>query len=92
MVRLLDTEHLSDQLSAADWLQRQTFIAKHRIAVAGNSFGGIEAVLGAERTSYCAALMRRAVPTAGHPHLNCEFGWRVPFVIPTRQSSFPGRE
>jgi len=56
MVRLLDTEHLSDQLSAADWLQRQTFVEKHRIAVAGNSFGGIEAVLGAERTSYCAAI------------------------------------
>ena len=56
MVRLLDTEHLSDQLEAADWLQRQGFVESHRIATAGNSFGGIEAVLGAERFSYCAAI------------------------------------
>jgi len=56
MVRLLETEHLSDQLQAADWLQRQSFVDKHRIATAGNSFGGIEAVLGAERIGYCAAI------------------------------------
>ena len=31
-------------------------MAPDRIAVAGNSFGGVESVLGAERGSYCAAV------------------------------------
>jgi dipeptidyl aminopeptidase/acylaminoacyl peptidase len=31
-------------------------VAPNRIAVAGNSFGGIESVLGAERGTYCAAI------------------------------------
>ncbi len=56
MVRLLETEHLSDQLDAADWLQKQSFVATRRIATAGNSFGGIEALLGAEGDRYCAAI------------------------------------
>jgi carboxymethylenebutenolidase len=56
MVRLLETDHLNDQLAALAWLQQQPFIQARRIAVAGNSFGGIEAVLGAERGSYCAAI------------------------------------
>jgi dipeptidyl aminopeptidase/acylaminoacyl peptidase len=34
----------------------QKFVKADRIAVAGTSFGGIEAVLGAERASYCAAI------------------------------------
>jgi len=56
MVRLLETEHLRDQLAALEWLQRQSFVEKDRIATAGNSFGGIETVLGAERGKYCAAI------------------------------------
>lgn len=56
MVRLLQTDHLQDQLAALKWLQAQTFVQTDRIAVAGNSFGGIEAVLGAEHGSYCAAI------------------------------------
>jgi carboxymethylenebutenolidase len=56
MVRLLETDHLSDQLAAADWLQDQRFVEKHRIATAGNSFGGIQALLGAEQARYCAAI------------------------------------
>ena len=44
------------QLAALAWLQQQNFVQKGRIAVAGTSFGGIEAVLGAERGSYCAAI------------------------------------
>ena len=56
MVRLLETDHLSDQLAALAWLRMQKFVKADRIAVAGNSFGGIEAVLGAERGSYCAAI------------------------------------
>jgi len=56
MVRLLETDHLSDQLAALAWLRTQKFVNPDRIAVAGNSFGGIETVLSAERGSYCAAI------------------------------------
>ena len=56
MVRLLETDHLNDQLAALAWLRTQRFVDPDRIAVAGNSFGGIEVVLGAERGSYCAAV------------------------------------
>jgi dienelactone hydrolase len=56
MVRLLETDQLDDQLAAYDWLRRQDFVQPERIAVAGNSFGGIEAVLGVERAKYCAAV------------------------------------
>jgi carboxymethylenebutenolidase len=56
MVRLLETDHLSDQLAALRWLRKQSFVQANRVAVAGNSFGGIEVVLGAERGTYCAAI------------------------------------
>jgi carboxymethylenebutenolidase len=56
MVRLLETDHLDDQLAALVWLRKQAFVDPERIAVAGNSFGGIEAILGAERERYCAAV------------------------------------
>ena len=56
MIRLLETDHLSDQLAALAWLRRASFVQPGRIAVAGNSFGGIEAILGAEQGSYCAAI------------------------------------
>jgi dipeptidyl aminopeptidase/acylaminoacyl peptidase len=56
MVKLLETDHLNDQLAAYDWLRKQDFIQPDRIAVAGNSFGGVEALLGAERVKYCAAI------------------------------------
>jgi dienelactone hydrolase len=56
LVRQLGTDHLQDQLSGWRWLQAQVFVQPNRIAVAGNSFGGIEAVLGAAQAPYCAAL------------------------------------
>jgi carboxymethylenebutenolidase len=56
MVRLLETDHLDDQLAALAWLRKQEFVQPDRVAVAGTSFGGIETVLGAERSSYCAAI------------------------------------
>jgi dienelactone hydrolase len=56
MIRLLETDHLNDQLAGLAWLRKQHFIQRKRIAVAGNSFGGIEAVLGVERAPYCAAI------------------------------------
>jgi dienelactone hydrolase len=56
MVRLLAGDHLNDQVAAYEWLKTQPFVTPTRIAVGGNSFGGIEAVLGAARLPYCAAL------------------------------------
>jgi dipeptidyl aminopeptidase/acylaminoacyl peptidase len=56
MVRLLETDHLDDQLAALAWLRKLSVVQADRIAVAGNSFGGIETVLGAERVKYCAAI------------------------------------
>jgi dipeptidyl aminopeptidase/acylaminoacyl peptidase len=56
MVRLLDTEQFSDQLAALQWLQHQPLVQPDRIATAGNSFGGVEAILGAERAHYCAVV------------------------------------
>src|SRR5947207_4479182 len=56
MVRLLETDHLNDQLAALAWLRKQSFVQANRIAVAGNSFGGIETVLGVERGGYCAGM------------------------------------
>jgi dipeptidyl aminopeptidase/acylaminoacyl peptidase len=56
MVRLLETDHLDDQLAALAWLRKQNFVQPNRIAVAGNSFGSIETVLGVERGGYCAGI------------------------------------
>src|SRR5712692_695627 len=56
MVRLLETDHLDDQFAALAWLRKQSFVRPNRIAVAGNSFGGIETVLGVERGGYCAGI------------------------------------
>jgi dienelactone hydrolase len=56
MVRLLDTQQFADQLAAFEWLQHQAFVQPDRIAAAGNSFGGVEAVLGGERAHYCAVV------------------------------------
>lgn len=56
MVRLLTTDHLDDQFAALAWLRASGLALPNRIAVAGNSFGGIETVLGAERGGYCAAI------------------------------------
>jgi carboxymethylenebutenolidase len=56
MVKLLETDRLNDQLAALAWLRTQSFVDPDRVAVAGDSFGGIEVVLGAERESYCAAV------------------------------------
>ncbi|MGH9740178.1 MAG: alpha/beta hydrolase family protein [Candidatus Acidiferrales bacterium] len=55
-IRLLETDHLNDQLAALAWLRGQSFVQPNRIAAAGTSFGGIETVLGAEKGSYCAAV------------------------------------
>ena len=68
MVRLLQTDHLDDQLAALAWLRTQSFVDPDRIAVAGTSFGGIEVVLGAERGSYCAAVDSAGAAQSGKIH------------------------
>jgi dienelactone hydrolase len=60
LARLLATDHLQDQLRALDWLQSQPYVRGDRIAVAGNSFGGIEAVLAAAQAPVCAAVAASA--------------------------------
>ena len=64
MVELHKTDHLSDQMAALNWLQKQDFAKKNQIATVGNSFGGIQVVLGMERGmesgmesgAYCAGI------------------------------------
>jgi dipeptidyl aminopeptidase/acylaminoacyl peptidase len=51
-----ETDQLDDQLAGLAWLRTAAFVARGRIAVAGNSFGGIQTVLGVERADYCAAI------------------------------------
>ena len=48
MVKVL-TDHLNDQLAALSYLKSLPFVDLEQIAVAGNSFGGIQTVLMAER-------------------------------------------
>jgi carboxymethylenebutenolidase len=56
LTRLLTTDHLEDQIAALEWLRAQSFVRPGAIATMGNSFGGIQAVLGAEHGGYCAAV------------------------------------
>lgn len=56
MVELQKTDHLSDQMAALSWLKKQDFIQSQRIATMGNSFGGIQVVLGVEKGAYCAGV------------------------------------
>jgi dienelactone hydrolase len=56
MVRLLETDHLNDQLAALARLKESALVKTNRVGVAGNSFGVIQTILGAERGEYCAAI------------------------------------
>jgi dienelactone hydrolase len=56
MVQLLKGEHFNDQMAALAWLRKQSYVATNQIAVAGVSFGGIQAVLGIGTGRYCAGI------------------------------------
>jgi dienelactone hydrolase len=56
MLDVLQHEHLDDQMAALQWLSAQPSVKPNQVAVMGVSFGGIEAVFGAERASYCATI------------------------------------
>jgi carboxymethylenebutenolidase len=56
LVELMSTSQLDDQMAALKWLKTQKSINAKKIAVAGNSFGGIQTILGAEKENFCAAV------------------------------------
>jgi len=56
IVQAMETDQFSDHLAAFEWLRRQNFVSQGHVATMGNSFGGIIAVLGAERIPYCAVV------------------------------------
>lgn len=56
VAQLLATGQMDDQAQAFAWLSRQPFADRRRIASMGNSFGGVIALLSAERLAVCAAV------------------------------------
>ena len=60
MAQLLVTEQMDDVLAALKYLEKQPYVDAKRIAVAGNSFGGILAVFSAERASGIRAVVASA--------------------------------
>lgn len=56
LAHVLATDQMDDQSQAFGWLLRQPFVVRRRIAVMGNSFGGIIALLSAEKLAVCAAV------------------------------------
>lgn len=56
LAQLLSADHMDDQAQALAWLARQPLADPSRIATMGNSFGGIVALLSAERLPVCASV------------------------------------
>ena len=56
LAHLLATDHMEDHTQAFGWLSRRPFVAPRKIAVMGNSFGGIIAMLSAADLDVCAAV------------------------------------
>lgn len=56
LVALNRGDHLNDQMAALAWLRKQPFADTNRIATAGNSFGGIQVMLGMQKAEYCAGI------------------------------------
>ena len=56
MLQRLQGDQLNDQLAALAWLKQQKWVSQKQIAVAGNSFGGIETILALAHEPFCAAV------------------------------------
>lgn len=56
----LGHSHLADQMAALTWLRSQAQVDRRRVVLAGNSFGGVEALLGATREPACAVVAASA--------------------------------
>ncbi len=70
--RLLETSQLDDQLAGLAVVKRQPFVDTNRLVVAGCSYGGIQTLLGAERSvGYRAAvsISPAALSWSGNPEV-----------------------
>lgn len=56
LVEMHQGPQLNDQMAAFGWLRKQPFVDSDRIATAGNSFGGIQVMLGMAKADYCAGV------------------------------------
>jgi dienelactone hydrolase len=66
LARLLSTTHLSDQMAALAWLRGRSDVVARRVVLAGNSFGGVEALLGGSRAPTCAVVAASAGSESWH--------------------------
>ncbi len=57
---LMATTQLDDQLAALAWLRARGDVLPSRLATAGNSWGGVQALLGGAAASYCAVVAASA--------------------------------
>ncbi len=66
LVRLMEGEHLDDQLAGQRYLRSLPYVDPSRLVVAGCSYGGVQTLLAAERgAGYKAAVV--ISPAAGNP-------------------------
>ena len=85
-VRLMEGEHLDDQLAGLAYLKQLPYVDPHRLVVAGCSFGGIQTLLAAERdVGYRAAvaISPGALSWSGNPLL------RDRLVAAVRKTAIP---
>ncbi len=74
-IRLLETDHLEDQLAALAYLTSRPDVDQNRIALAGCSFGGIQTLLAGER---------RTGVRAGVDFAGAAINWNRSPLVPQR--------
>jgi carboxymethylenebutenolidase len=76
LVRLMEGEHLDDQLAGQRFLRSLPYVDQTRLAVAGCSYGAVQTLLAAERgAGYKAAVA--ISPAAGNPSRHTELQARL---------------